>query len=316
MKSYHVADDGYAFWVIPQNEQSDASDIDIHINTWIMPSKGVDNIVTYLDFGIRTRSIKTVKEICCYLPFPINANEFQDISLLLNDEKIARGVFNTNCTININGKTGISELKYNSHDENLAKLPSKIETISDGSIIHFYVESILKKLTKDVLYIRFRITNRKIGKFLSEKSDTLRSFATALSTPIWREDYSYTIRINEMRILPADIRHNEKLQKQKIRKVILTSCVNGPYTVDTTTCYKTRLIEKELFKDYVPEGFMLDNCLVGQWFQEKESFSHYNLTCLMHKEEVNKKSLMLYAFFVVCLSALGGGLVELIKLII
>jgi len=41
-----------------------------------------------------------------------------------------------------------------------------------------------------------------------------------------------------------------------------------------------------------------------------------NLTTTFYKEYINKKSFLIYAIFVVLFSALGGGVVEIIKLII
>ena len=56
--------------------------------------------------------------------------------------------------------------------------------------------------------------------------------------------------------------------------------------------------------------------MVYQWLQEKPNGSHYNLTTTFYKEYINKKSFLIYAIFVVLFSALGGGVVEIIKLII
>lgn len=314
MNNFHVADDGYAVWTVPVNGVNVVSPIDIHINQWVMMRK--NNVGVYVDFGIRVYSAKDVSKICFYTPYTIEVQDIEDLSLFLKNDNIARGVFNTNCSIKFDGINGITELKYNEHDSNVFELPKNIKKSNDGAIITFDVLSISKKLTKDELYIRFRIPSKKEEKFLDEKSDALDSFARILSSPILYEKYLYTIRINEMRSLPAQIRFNTLVQNQKILKIILTVCANGPFTVDPSTCYKTRMIEKELYKDYVPQNFALDRCMVNQWMQEKASFNHYNLTCIFCKEEVNKRSLLLYAFFVICLSALGGALVELVKILL
>lgn len=314
MNNIHVADDGYAVWTIPVNGGNNDAPIDVHINQWVMREK--NNIRVYVDFGIRVYSAKNVSEICFYLPCDIEMQDIRDLSLLLKDANIARGVFNTNCSIRNNDINGIVELKYNTHDSNIFELPKNIKKLNNGIIITFDVLTISKKLTKDELYIRFRIPNKKEEEFLAEKSNALDSFARILSSPILHEKYLYTIRVNEMRSLPEQIRFNTLVQNQKILKIILTVCANGPFTVDPSTCYKTRVIEKELYKDYVPKSFDLDRCMVNQWMQEKASFNHYNFTCIFCKEEVNKRSLLLYAFFVICLSALGGALVELVKILL
>lgn len=314
MNNYHVEQDGYAIWAVPQNVHNGIPELDVHINIWIAPKK--DNTFAYVDFGIRTYCAKNTREICCYVPFDFENEQFQDLSNLLTDKEIARGIFNTSCTINFDGKTGIAELKYNAHDSNIAEVPMSIENCSDGSIIRFKVYSIFDKLTKSELYVRFRIPNKGLGEFLRQKSDALHSFASALSSPIHYENYSYTVRLNESRILPSEILYNDAFQKQKVKKVILTVCASGAYIIDVSTCYKVRVLEENLYKNYVPSGSSFKNCMIDQWLQIKESKKDYNLTCVLRKEDVNPKSLSIYAALVTFFSALGGGIIELIKFIL
>lgn len=314
MNNYHVEQDGYAVWAVPQNAHNGIPELDVHINIWIAPKK--DNTSAYVDFGIRTYSAQNTKEICCYVPFDFEIDRFQDLSNLLMVKDIARGIFNTSCTINFDGKTGIAELKYNAHDSNLAEVPMSIEKCSEGSILHFKVYSIFDKLTKSELYMRFRIPNKGLSELLHQKSDVLHSFAGALSSPIQYENYSYTVRLNESRLLPSEILYNDAFQKQKVKKVLLTVCANGSYIIDASACYKVRVLEKDLYKNYVPSGFSVENCMSDQWLQIKESNKDYNLTFVLRKEDVNKKSLFIYAALVTFFSALGGGIIELIKFIV
>lgn len=316
MNNYHLADDGFAVWVVPIDDKNNMCDIDLHINQWIMPEKKRSSVNVFVDFGIRVYSARNASKICFYAPFNIEERDCVDLSMLLQDRNIARGIFNTNCDINLNDRVGIFELNYNFHESNVLELSKHIEKCSGGSLISFDVSSVVDKLSKDELYIRFRIKNKNMGEFLSKESKTLKSFASLLSSPIIKEEYTYTVRVNEMRCLPDAIRYNSILQKQKTKKIILTVCMNGKFVINSSTCYKTRVLEEQLYNNYVPSGFVLNNCMVYQWLQEKHAGNHYNLTTTFYKEYVNKKSLLLYALFVVLLSALGGGVVEAIKYIV
>ncbi|RJV96934.1 hypothetical protein [Faecalibacterium sp. AM43-5AT] len=315
MNNHHVEDDGFAVWVVPIDKRDGSCDVDLHINQWIMPSRKTSSVKVFSDFGIRVSHAHNISNICFFVPFDMKES-YTDLSKKLKNPDISRGIFNTNCTINANDGKNIFELSYNSHQSNVLEMIPRMKGVNNGVLVTFDLKSIIDSLTKDEVYVRFRIKNSKLGVFLEKESKMIESFATLLSSPIIKEGYSYTIRVNEMRCLPDEIRRDIFLQEQKVKKIILTVCMNGQLLIDNNTCYKTRTLEKALYKDYIPSNFISENCMVYQWLQEKPNGSHYNLTTTFYKEYINKKSFLIYAIFVVLFSALGGGVVEIIKLII
>ena len=77
-KQRKFADDGWAIWV----EGDDVSTI--YINDWLNP-KGK----SYVDFAVRICGVKESKSLSVYVPFYIERNEIEDVSLLLQPKKRA-----------------------------------------------------------------------------------------------------------------------------------------------------------------------------------------------------------------------------------
>ena len=87
-KNKLFADDGWAIWV-------DGDDIStIYLNNWLNP-KGK----SYMDVAIHIRGIKDTVSMSMYLPFPVDKNEIEDISLKFYDRNLSRAIFSSMCLI-------------------------------------------------------------------------------------------------------------------------------------------------------------------------------------------------------------------------
>ena len=75
-KQRKFADDGWAVWV----DGDDTSTV--YINDWLNP-KGK----SYIDLAIRIRGIKSSNYLSVYVPFKVNADDIEDVSLLFEDKK-------------------------------------------------------------------------------------------------------------------------------------------------------------------------------------------------------------------------------------
>lgn len=305
----HVSDVAFAIWTVGTQ-----SELDVHINEWIMPNSC--EMTAFIDFGIRIYNVKGVDSVGLFVPYPIEDHEIVDLAKCLGNEDIARGIFNTTCTVTTHGETGIIDLDYNHHKSNVATLPRSVIKTSSSTTIYFDLNSVANNITRDEFYIRFRIPEKKLGELLNQRKKFFRSFTSLLASPIEREYFTYIIRVNEMRVLPNEIRFNQDVQRQKINKIIIAMALNGLIKVDSSFCYKVRVIEQKLYKDYVPKNFHLESCMAYQWLSQKNAKTHYNFTLTLRKENINIYSLLIYSIFVIILSALGGLLVEFIKLLV
>ena len=86
-KKRKFADDGWAVWI-------DGDDVStIYINDWLNP-KGK----SYVDFAIRIRGISESKGLNVYVPFKVNREEIEDISLLFEDSLVRCSTPNLCCS--------------------------------------------------------------------------------------------------------------------------------------------------------------------------------------------------------------------------
>ena len=87
-KQRKFADDGWAIWIDGEDTST------VYINDWINP-KGK----SYVDLAIRIRGVKASKGLHVYVPFPVSADEIQDMSLLFQDKKILQATFSAACIV-------------------------------------------------------------------------------------------------------------------------------------------------------------------------------------------------------------------------
>ena len=101
-KQKKFADDGWAIWVNGDDTST------VYINDWLNP-KGK----SYVDLAIRILGVKASKALNVYVPFPVSADEMEDVSLLFHDTKILQATFSTACIIDYKKNAHTSEIAYN-----------------------------------------------------------------------------------------------------------------------------------------------------------------------------------------------------------
>lgn len=296
--------DGFAVWLVGNTTKSD-----IHINEWFLPPDG-----TYIDFGIRIYEAKQVEAIGIFIPYDISESEVIDLADKFADEKIARGIFNTLCSINKHSDSQIIDIEYNNRKENIIELElfhMKLEKIDTGTKILFDTTEVNKIITQNETYIRFRIPHKSMCSLLELKGQSIRS---RFASPVISNQYNYVLRVNEVRTLPIKIRCIPALKEQNIQKIIVTFSANTKYDVDESGCHKVRQLEKDLYCNYVPSGFECNNVFAYQWLIEQKE--RYNFNLKIQKEDISIKSLLGYVIIVIALSATGSAVWEgILKLI-
>ena len=83
-KQRNFADDGWAVWV----DGDDTSTV--YINDWLNP-KGK----SYVDLAVRIRGAMSSKSLNVYVPFLVNQEEIEDVSLLFSDTKILQAIYDS-----------------------------------------------------------------------------------------------------------------------------------------------------------------------------------------------------------------------------
>lgn len=300
---YRVFNDGFAIWF---TGSSQSYEFDVHINEWINAKSN------FIDFGIRIYNTDKISNGYLYIPFNLSLDDISDLSQSLSDEKVTRGIFNAACKIVTDTNNPLIRIEYNNRIENiipLGNLSPKIETISDGILLQLSFTNVNHMLQATETYIRFRLPHKSLDNSFSLLKHDYR---VIFESPIITDKVSYTLKVNELRSLPPEVRHSFNVDSQKVSKVILTLSATQEYVVDDSNCYKIRHLEENLYANYVPRLFKCNDAIVYQWFASDKN--RYNFFVKIEIKKLLYRSLLMYAIIVILLSLLGNLIWELLTL--
>ena len=302
-KNKFFADDGWAIWI-------DGEDVStIYLNNWLNP-KGK----SYMDIAIHIRGIKDTASLNMYIPFSINENEIEDVSLKFKDENLSRAIFSSMCVIDYKKNEATSEIAYNGKTLDIVHLSAidyTVTPVSKGSLLKVPFAELLKYLDNDEAYFMFRVPHksisevfgqrRKVGSFFNKARDLLMS-------PIISESYGYSVRINEARLLPKEINCIGAFHRQKLKKAVITISIADDYEINDMSCYRIRRLEEELFSNFLPKDFDGEDTVTYQWQQTRETNlrGHFNFYLNISRNAISKGSLVLYLIIIILLDVAGG----------
>ena len=153
-KQRNFADDGWAVWV----DGDDTSTV--YINDWLNP-KGKN----YVDFAIRIRGIKASKSLHVYVPFVVDKNEIEDVSLRFNDKKILQATFSAACIVDYMKNEHTSEIAYNGKTIDLvhvSTLDYQVERLEEGTLITIVLLNLRSFLENDESYFIWRMPHKSL----------------------------------------------------------------------------------------------------------------------------------------------------------
>lgn len=281
---------------------------DIHINDWVVYPFG-----SYIDFGLRIHNILSVNSLSMYIPYKIGTEDVKDLAPLLGDEKIARALTNTSAQITASTSSPIIEINYYGLTESiifLSILNLSTHPCDSGTIINLFFDKAHKYIKNDNGYIRFRIPHKSLDLIFASKK---HEYKFNLNNPIITEKYQHTIKVNEFRSLPPEIRQEFSVSKQCIKKghFFLTTTENL-YTGENV-CENIRPLEYDLFHTYIPYTFKSQNAIVYQWIRQPKKYLIFNFKCSVSKVRIS--SIFIYSIIIIFLSICANLLFELLKFI-
>ena len=301
---HRVFNDGFAIWF---DGTSQSFEFDVHINEWINEKSN------FIDIGLRIYNTNQISKGYIYVPFSLSNNDIVDLSHHLSSEKIARGLFNTACAINVPIDSSLIQLSYNNRTEDiipLKLLSPQINSLDNKTLIQLSFDTVHPKLCNQETYLRFRFPHKSMNQcFVLSKHD----YKIIFESPIIKDKINHTLKINEFRSLPDDIRHTLTKTTQKINKTILTVSATQEYIIDDSTCYKIRHLENDLFLDYVPSIFSCDNAIIYQWITSNKK--RYNFNTKIEIQKISRESMLMYAGMIIFLSFIGNILWKLLTFI-
>lgn len=312
LKNKRFADDGWAVWVNGDDNST------VYINDWLTPTGD-----SYVDFAVRIRGVKSSALLNVYVPFGVTKDEITDTSLNFEDEGVLRATFSAACVIDYKKNECTSEIAYNARTIDLVHiscLEYELKPLSSGTLITVNIEKLREYLANDEAYFLWRMPHKSLNEIFKPHINVgglLTRLRDLITTPVVSEKYGYSIRINEARLLPDEINRIGAFHRQKLKKAVITISIGEDYSMNDANCYRIRRVEKELYKDYVPECFNCDDAITYQWNQNRNTdmLGHFNFYFDVSRDYVSKMSMFIYMILLMVVGIIGGFLEDLIKLI-
>lgn len=309
-KQRKFADDGWAVWI-------DGDDVStVYINDWLNP-KGK----SYVDIAVRIRGVMASKSLNVYVPFLVENNEIEDVSLLFNDPNVLQATFSASCIIEFKKNEYTSEIAYNGKIVDVVHINAlKFQTsnLSDGTLIQINLEELHPYLDNDEAYFIWRMPHKSLNEVFAPRKDmnnALERLKDLITTPIVSEKFGYSIRINESRLLPEEITKIGVFHRQKLKKAVVTLSINESYELNDVGCYKIRRLEENLYKEFLPKGYKSEDVITYQWQQNRDANlkGHFNFFYNVNKNSISRSSMFLYLVLLTVIGVAGNLIADVIS---
>lgn len=290
-KQRKFADDGWAIWV-------DGDDVStVYINDWLNP-KGK----SYVDFAVRIRGVKASTLLTVYVPFSVDKEEIEDVSLLFNDKNVLQATFSASCLIEYKKNEFTSEVAYNGKVVDIVHISAfgfETKALGEGTLVKVDLQKLLPYLDNDEAYFIWRMPHKSLDEVFAPRKDVsnaLERLKDLITTPIVAEKFGYSIRINESRLLPEEITKIGAFHRQKLKKAVITLSVHESYELNDAGCNRIRRLEENLYKDFLPKNFNSEDVINYQWQQNREYNykGHFNFYYNVNKNSISRGSMFLY----------------------
>ena len=309
-KQRKFADDGWAVWI----DGDDTSTV--YINDWLNP-KGK----SYVDIAVRICGVRVSKALHVYVPFTVNREEIEDVSLLFKDTKILQATFSAACIIDYKKNECTSEIAYNGKTVDIVHISAfdyKVSYLSDGTLIDVDIEALYSFLDNDEAYFIWRMPHRSLDEIFRPRVDMKKSMGKLrdlITTPVVSEKYGYSIRINESRLLPEEITCIGAFHRQKLKKAVISISVDENYELNDYGCYRIRRLEENLYNEYLPDDYKCDDVITYQWQQTREYNlqGHFNFYYNIIRNSISKGSMFLYMVLLLVIGIFGDMISSLVQ---
>ena len=312
-KQRKYADDGWAVWV----DGDDTSTV--YLNDWLNP-KGT----SYVDIAIRIRGVKLSRALHVYVPFAVDRDEIEDVSLRFNDTKILQATFSAACIVDYRKNEHTSEIAYNGKTVDIAHISTmdyQSERLADGTLITIGLDELQRFLDNDEVYFVWRMPHKSLNEIFKPRvnmGNVLGRLRDLITTPVVSEKYGYSIRINESRLLPEQITRIGAFHRQKLKKAVIKICIHEDYELNDAGCYRIHRLEENLYEDYLPASYKCEDVISYQWNQSRENNlqGHFNFYYSIAKNSVSRASMFFYIVLLLTIGIFGDLLAALIQMLI
>ena len=279
-----------AFWCERANADAEAK-AEFHINLWHFSNKKLRD---FIEIGVMPNDPSALIAIRIFVPFPVRREDIEDLGPDFASTELAQGIFNEtlSSTRKPNGKS--VELKVGAKTYCHVHLfspeqgsidPGELDVMEkDGGSLITITSTALESLARqcggnpECGYFRLRI--------LPPKHDA-RPFVTSIKPKdrAWTsgfEEIEYIdCRLNEARTLPTSIEAYSDAAPHGLADVsrivfLAVVPVASSITSSHSEWHKSRLLETEIWKGYVPHG-LEEGMVVYHWRKRFEGAGHNTL---------------------------------------
>ena len=301
-KQTKFADDGWAVWI----DGDDTSTV--YINNWLNPTGR-----SYVDMAIRIRGVKSGKALHVYVPFPLTTGEIEDISLSFNNTKILQAIFSAACIVDYKKNAHTSEIAYNGKTVDVVHVSTtdyRLEAVADGALICLDLDKLQPFIDNDEAYLIWRMPHKSLNEIFKPRVDVKSAMSRLrdlITSPVVSEEYGYSIRLNESRLLPEQVTRIGAFHRQKLRKAVITLSIHEDYELNEAGCYRIHRLEENLYRDYLPQDYDCQDIITYQWTQTRDynlqgQFNFYNN---ISKNSVSRGSMFVYMVLLMVISVFG-----------
>ena len=307
-KQRKFADDGWAVWV----DGDDTSTV--YINDWLNP-RGK----SYVDIALRIRGVKVSKFLNVYVPFPVSADEIEDVSLLFNNTKILQATFSSACIVDYKKNEHTSEIAYNGKTVDIVHISTldyQVQPMSDGTLLTVNFDSLQPFLDNDEAYFIWRMPHKSLNEIFKPRvnvGNILIRLRDLITTPVVSEKYGYSIRVNESRRLPEQITRIGAFHRQKLKKAVITISIDENYELNDSGCYRIHRLEENLYEGYLPKNYKREDVITYQWNQSREYNlqGQFNFYYNVSKNSVSRGSMFIYMLLLILIGVFGNMLSDI-----
>ena len=302
-KQRKFVDDGWAIW-------TDGDDIcTIYLQDWLNP-RGK----SYVDLAIRIRNSRGNTRMRVYVPFDVSREEIDDVSLRFNDTKILQAIFGSACIVDYKKNDYTSEIAYVGKTVDIVHISTidyKLSNLANGTLVDIDFNSLQPYLDNDEVYFVWRMPHKSLDKLFKSRvgaGSVMSRFRDLITSPVLYEKHGYSVRINEPRLLPEEITRVGSFHRQKLKKAVITISISENYDINDDGCYRIRHLEEDLYKDYIPDSYNIDNVISYQWHQNRESNlqGQFNFYYNIAKNSISRNSMLVYLILITAISCLGS----------
>ena len=312
-KQMRFADDGWAVWIDGDDTTT------VYINDGLNP-KGK----SYVDMAIRIRGVKSSKHLSVYVPFAVDHDEIEDVSLRFHDTKILQATFSTGCIVDYKKNKHTSEVAYNGKTVDIVHISTleyKTKLLSKGTCILVDLNELHPFLDNDEAYFVWRMPHKTLDQIFKKHvnvGNVLDRFRDLITTPVVTEKYGYSIRINESRLLPEEITRIGSFHRQKLKKAVITLSIDEGYEINDFGCYRIRRLEEDLYKEYLPSDYQCEDVITYQWNQSREQNlqGQFNFYYSIAKNSISRGSMFLYMMILLSINIASNIVSTLVHMLL